>query len=43
VLRRRGQHSYPFIQHFDGIVETDLGLGIVVRKVRGRDGNLAPT
>jgi hypothetical protein len=43
VLRRRGQHSLPFIQHFAGVVETDLGLGMVVRKVRGRDGNLAPT
>jgi hypothetical protein len=43
VLRRRGQHSLPFIQHFAGVVETDIGLGIVVRKVRGRDGNLAPT
>jgi hypothetical protein len=43
VLRRRGQHSLPFIQHFAGVVETDLGLGIVVRKVRGRDGKLAPT
>jgi hypothetical protein len=43
VLRRRGQHSLPFIQHFAGVVETDLGLGIVVRKVRGRDGSLAPT
>ena len=43
VLRRRGQHELPFIQHFAGVVETDLGLGTVVRKVRGQDGNLAPT
>jgi hypothetical protein len=43
VLRERGQHDLSFIQHFAGIVETDLGLGMVVRKVRGRDGGLAPT
>lgn len=43
VLRGRGQHDLPFIQHFAGIVETDLGLGMVVGKVRGRDGGLAPT
>ena len=43
VLRERGQHDLPFIQHFAGIVETDLGLGMVVRKVRARDGGLAPT
>jgi hypothetical protein len=43
VLRGRGQHNLPFIQHFAGIVETDLGLGMVVGKVRGRDGGLAPT
>lgn len=43
VLRRRGQHELPFIQQFTGIVETDIGLGAVVRKVRGHDGGLAPT
>ena len=43
VLRERGQHDLPFIQHFAGIIETDLGLGMVVRKVRARDGGLAPT
>jgi hypothetical protein len=43
VLHRRGQHHLPYIQRFSGIVETDLGLGAVVGKVRGRDGNLAPT
>jgi hypothetical protein len=43
VLRRRGQHELPFIQHFSGLVETDIGLGMVVAKVRGRDGGLAPT
>jgi PhoP regulatory network protein YrbL len=43
ALRRRGQHTLPFIQHFVGVVDTDFGFGIVVRKVRGRDGGLAPT
>ena len=43
VLRGRGQHDLPFIQHFAGMVETDLGLGMVVHKVRGRNGGLAPT
>jgi hypothetical protein len=42
-LRRRGQHSLPFIQHFVGIVDTDYGFGMVVRKVRDRNGELAPT
>lgn len=43
ALRRRGQHTLPFIQHFVGVVDTDFGFGMVVRKVRGRDGELAPT
>jgi hypothetical protein len=43
VLHRRGQQNLPFIQHFIGLVETDLGLGMIVSKVRGRDGGLAPT
>jgi hypothetical protein len=43
ALRRRGQHELPFIQHFIDLVETDRGDGMVVRKVRGRDGKLART
>jgi hypothetical protein len=43
ALRRRGQHTLPFIQHFIGAIDTDFGFGMVVRKVRGRDGKLAPT
>lgn len=43
LLRRRGQHNLPFIQQFTGIVDTDIGFGAVVRKVRGSDGGLAPT
>jgi hypothetical protein len=43
VLQRRGQQDLPFIQHFVGLIETDVGLGMVVSKVSGRDGKLAPT
>jgi hypothetical protein len=43
VLHRRGLQGLPFIQHFVGLVETDLGLGMIVGKIRGRDGELAPT
>jgi hypothetical protein len=43
ALRRKNQHTLPFIQHFVGVVDTDFGFGMVVRKVRGRDGQLAPT
>ena len=43
ALRRRGQHTLPFIQHFTGVVDTNLGLGMVVRKVRGSDGAIAPS
>lgn len=42
-LRERGLHELPFIQRFAGMVETDAGLGMVVSKLRGSDGNLAPT
>ena len=42
-LRERGLHELPFIQRFVGMVETDAGLGMVVSKLRGSDGNLAPT
>jgi hypothetical protein len=43
ALRRKNQHTLPFIQRFVGVVDTDFGFGMVVRKVRGRDGQLAPT
>jgi len=42
-LRERGLHELPFIQRFAGMVETDAGLGMVVSKLRGSDGSLAPT
>ena len=34
---------YPFAQKIVGFVQTDLGLGLVVEAVKGRDGGLAPT
>lgn len=43
AIERRGQAPFPFVQHWLGLVATDLGFGMVVRKVRGRDGGLAPT
>lgn len=43
LLHRRGQQDLPFLQQFAGIVETDLGFGMVVRRVAGRDRPLAPT
>jgi hypothetical protein len=43
ALRRRGQHLLPFVPQFAGVVDTDLGYGVMVGKVCGRDGNLAPT
>lgn len=35
--------SLPFAQSSLGLVDTDLGLGLITRAVRGTDGNLAPT
>lgn len=43
TLHSRGQQDLLFIQHFAGLLETDRGLGMAVRKVRGVDGELAPT
>jgi hypothetical protein len=33
----------PVLQRFAGIVDTDYGIGVVVEKLVGRDGGLAPT
>ena len=43
ALRARitGGHP-PFLQQFYGFVETDLGLGLVVGKIKDRSGALAP-
>jgi hypothetical protein len=35
--------SLPIAQKVRGLVETDLGLGLLVEAVRGADGALAPT
>lgn len=35
--------SLPFVQRIRGLVETDLGLGLVLDAARDREGNLAPT
>lgn len=32
-----------FAQQVLGLIDTDLGLGLVLKAVRGKDGNLAPT
>ena len=32
-----------FLQHYYGVVDTDLGLGLVVGKETDRNGNVAPT
>lgn len=42
-LKRKNLHDVTFIQRFFGEVETDKGPGIVVEKLRGKDGGLAPT
>lgn len=43
ALRLRNKHELPFLQKFNGIIDTDLGLGVVVEKIKGRDGKLAPS
>lgn len=35
--------SPPFLQRIEGLVETDMGLGLVLQAVRGEDGSLAPS
>jgi hypothetical protein len=36
-------HALPFAQKVVGLMETDLGLGLVTEAARGQDGKLAPT
>jgi hypothetical protein len=44
AIRARIPGPHPsFLQRPYGIVDTDLGLGFVVGKVKGRNGELAPT
>lgn len=42
-LKRKNLHDLPFIQRIYGEVQTDKGFGIVVEKLCGSDGQLAPT
>jgi hypothetical protein len=41
VRLRLGYHP-QFLQHYHGVIDTDLGLGLVVGKVTDRTGALAP-
>lgn len=43
VACARAPYCLPYIQEVVGLVWTDLGLGLTVRKVSGRDGVSAPT
>jgi hypothetical protein len=43
ALRLRKKHELPFLQRFNGIIDTDLGLGVVVEKIKERNGKLAPS
>ncbi len=42
-LRAQDRDPSPSIQKISGLVETDLGLGLVVEKLVDERGNLAPT
>ncbi|WAC19611.1 YrbL family protein [Luteolibacter sp. SL250] len=39
----RDGSSPPFVQRIKGLVDTDMGLGLVLDAVRGADGGLAPS
>lgn len=43
AMRARSAVHPSFIPRILGLAETDLGLGLVVAKMRGRDGRLAPS
>lgn len=43
VACARAPQCLPYLQEIVGLVWTDLGLGLAVRKVTGRDGALAPS
>jgi hypothetical protein len=43
ATRARAPERHAPIARMIGLVETDLGLGLVTEKVRGSDGGLAPT
>jgi hypothetical protein len=43
ALKARWPEPIPCVQKVFGLAETDLGVGLVVEKLRGPDGGLAPT
>lgn len=43
VARAEAPQPHPFLHEIMGLVETDLGLGLVVRAVLTPEGELAPT
>ncbi|TQV86247.1 hypothetical protein FKG94_01475 [Exilibacterium tricleocarpae] len=43
AIREHGSGKQYHLQHIVGFIDTDMGLGMVVRAVRDRQGNLAPT
>jgi hypothetical protein len=43
ALRVRVHGPVPCVQRFEGLVDTDFGLGLIAVKLRDRAGNLAPT
>lgn len=43
ALAVRFPNGVPVLQRLFGIVDTDYGIGVVVEKLTGRDGGLAPT
>jgi len=43
ALRAAAPEIPRYVQTIVGFVETDMGMGLVSRAVRGRDGQLAPT
>ena len=44
TIHAKNQTSFPFLQRISGLVETDLGLGLVIEAVKDKSGTrLAPT
>lgn len=43
VLRSRHQNKEPIVAPIHGFIETSMGLGLVVERISGPDGELAPT
>ena len=43
VLRSKDRNVEPLVAPIHGLIETTLGLGLVVERISGPDGRLAPT